>query len=41
MFGIRWRTFRLRGEALGYAPTVWFEEGLSRTVAWYRENFCV
>ena len=23
---------------LGYKPTVGFEEGLKRTVAWYREN---
>jgi nucleoside-diphosphate-sugar epimerase len=28
-------------DALGYAPAVSFEEGLRRTVAWYRENFCV
>ncbi len=26
-------------EAFGYAPTVGFEEGLRRTVAWYRENY--
>lgn len=26
-------------EALGYAPEVGFEEGLRRTVAWYREEF--
>jgi len=28
-------------EALGYAPTVGFEEGLRRTVAWYRAEFGV
>ena len=27
------------GEAMGYAPIVGFEEGLRRTVAWYREQF--
>jgi nucleoside-diphosphate-sugar epimerase len=26
-------------EAMGYAPQVGFEEGLRRTVAWYREEF--
>jgi UDP-glucose 4-epimerase len=26
-------------EALGYAPQVGFEEGLRRTVAWYRDEF--
>jgi nucleoside-diphosphate-sugar epimerase len=25
-------------EALGYEPKVLLEEGLRRTVAWYREN---
>jgi UDP-glucose 4-epimerase len=28
-------------EALGYVPQVGFEEGLRRTVAWYREEFAV
>jgi nucleoside-diphosphate-sugar epimerase len=28
----------LAGELLGYQPTVSFEEGLRRTVAWYRET---
>lgn len=28
-------------EALGYRPKVGFEEGLRRTVAWYREEFAV
>jgi len=27
-----------RARALGWAPQVTFEEGLARTVAWYREN---
>jgi nucleoside-diphosphate-sugar epimerase len=26
-------------ESLGYVPTVSFDEGLRRTVAWYREDF--
>jgi nucleoside-diphosphate-sugar epimerase len=26
-------------EALGYTPHVGFEEGLGRTVAWYRDEF--
>jgi len=26
-------------EALGYSPRVGFEEGLRRTVAWYRDEF--
>jgi nucleoside-diphosphate-sugar epimerase len=27
------------GEAFGYKPLVGFEEGLRRTVEWYREQY--
>ncbi len=30
---------RAATEALGYVPRIGFEEGLSRTVAWYRDEF--
>jgi nucleoside-diphosphate-sugar epimerase len=28
----------LAAQALGYRPSVTFEEGLERTVAWYRQS---